>query len=185
MCAANGCSQSANQTQRQKASNHEYPITLSARCIAMLNCGTASMPSVVTRGAQTRLSGSSRSAWLHPNHGLHPTRPAAKVRRNFERRSSPACAGRVKPNPLDAYMKPSELAAVIMSLRASRGWSQGELAKRSGLSRNCIALIEAESERANSTISTLQSIFNAFDLDIKFEFRSKSAPNTACSRPAK
>ena len=74
-------------------------------------------------------------------------------------------------------MKPSELAAVIMSLRASRGWSQGELAKRAGLSRNCIALIEAESERANSTISTLQSIFNAFDLDIKFEFRSKSAPN--------
>lgn len=74
-------------------------------------------------------------------------------------------------------MKTSEISAVIMSLRASRGWSQSELAKRAGLSRNCIALIEAESERANSTISTLQSIFNAFDLDIKFEFRSKSAPN--------
>jgi transcriptional regulator with XRE-family HTH domain len=72
-------------------------------------------------------------------------------------------------------MKLSELSAVIMSLRASRGWSQSELAKRAGLSRNCIALIEAESERANSTISTLQAIFNAFDLDIKFEFRSKSA----------
>jgi transcriptional regulator with XRE-family HTH domain len=71
-------------------------------------------------------------------------------------------------------MKTSEIAAVIMSLRASRGWSQSELAKRAGLSRNCIALIEAESERANSTLSTLQKIFNAFDLDIKFEFRSKS-----------
>jgi transcriptional regulator with XRE-family HTH domain len=71
-------------------------------------------------------------------------------------------------------MKTSEIAAVIMSLRASRGWSQSELAKRAGLSRNCIALIESESERANSTLSTLQKIFKAFDLDLKFEFRSKS-----------
>ena len=74
-------------------------------------------------------------------------------------------------------MKPSELSAVIVSLRASRGWSQSELAKRAGLSRNCIALIEAESERANSTLSTLQNIFSAFDLDIKIEFRPKTAPN--------
>ncbi len=79
-------------------------------------------------------------------------------------------------------MKPSEIAAVIMSLRASRGWSQSDLAERSGLSRNCIALIEAESERANSTLSTLQSIFNAFDLDIKFEFRSKNAPGRRAKR---
>lgn len=74
-------------------------------------------------------------------------------------------------------MKPSELSAVIVSLRASRGWSQSELAKRAGLSRNCIALIEAESERANSTLSTLQNIFGAFGLDIKIEFRPKTAPN--------
>lgn len=73
-------------------------------------------------------------------------------------------------------MKTSELAAVIMSLRSSRGWSQSELARRAGLSRNCIALIESESERANSTISTLQAIFNAFDLDIKFEFKHKRSP---------
>ncbi len=70
-------------------------------------------------------------------------------------------------------MKPSELSAVIISLRASRGWSQSELAKRAGVSRNYIALIEAQSERANSTISTLQSIFSAFNLDIKFEFKPK------------
>lgn len=70
-------------------------------------------------------------------------------------------------------MKTSELSAVIMSLRSSRGWSQSELARRAGLSRNCIALIESESERANSTLSTLQSIFNSFDLDIKFEFKHR------------
>jgi len=74
-------------------------------------------------------------------------------------------------------MKTSELAAVIMSLRAARGWSQSELAKRAGLSRNCITLIESESERANSTLSTLQNIFGAFDLDIKIEFRPKATPN--------
>jgi transcriptional regulator with XRE-family HTH domain len=74
-------------------------------------------------------------------------------------------------------MKPSELSAVIVSLRASRGWSQSELAKRAGLSRNCIAIIESESERANSTLSTLQNIFNAFGLDIKIEFRPNTAPN--------
>lgn len=73
-------------------------------------------------------------------------------------------------------MKTSEIHAVIVALRASRNWSQTELAQRAGVSRNCIALIESESERANSTVRTLQKIFGAFDLDIKFEFREKRAP---------
>jgi transcriptional regulator with XRE-family HTH domain len=70
-------------------------------------------------------------------------------------------------------MLPSELAAVITSLRASRGWSQCDLAKRAGVSRNCIALLESNSERSNSKIETLQSIFGAFDLELKIEFKPK------------
>lgn len=68
-----------------------------------------------------------------------------------------------------------ELSAVIISLRASRGWSQSDLAKKSGLSRNCIALIESKSERSNSTIETLNKIFSAFDLELEIVFRSKKA----------
>jgi len=67
-----------------------------------------------------------------------------------------------------------DLSAVIISLRASRGWSQTDLAKRAGVSRNCIALIESRSERANSTIETLEKIFNAFDLEIEIKFNAKN-----------
>ncbi len=75
-------------------------------------------------------------------------------------------------------MKIEELSAVIVSLRSSRSWSQTELAKRAGVSRNCIALIESQNERANSTIETLVSIFGAFDLDIKFEVKPRNTPSS-------
>ncbi len=80
-------------------------------------------------------------------------------------------------------MKISELPAVLVALRASRGWSQTELAERAGLSRNCIALIESKSERANSKVETLVKIFGAFDLDVKFEIRERSASKSG--KPAR
>jgi transcriptional regulator with XRE-family HTH domain len=75
-------------------------------------------------------------------------------------------------------MKISELPAVIVALRASRGWSQTELAERAGVSRNCIALIESRNERANSKVETLVKIFGAFDLEVKFEIRERNVPDT-------
>lgn len=70
----------------------------------------------------------------------------------------------------------NEIAPVIMSLRAARGWSQTELARRAGVSRNCISLIESRSARANNTLATLETIFGAFDLTIDLQVRAKPAP---------
>jgi membrane-bound metal-dependent hydrolase YbcI (DUF457 family)/transcriptional regulator with XRE-family HTH domain len=74
----------------------------------------------------------------------------------------------------------NEIAAVIVALRASRGWSQTDLATRAGVSRNCIALIESRSARANNTIATLESIFAAFDLTLDFVVR----PRKKSEKPA-
>ena len=68
-------------------------------------------------------------------------------------------------------MTANELAAVIISLRASRGWSQTDLATRAGVSRNCIALIESRNDRANSTLETLEAIFGALALELEIGFR--------------
>ncbi len=63
----------------------------------------------------------------------------------------------------------TDLSIVLVSLRASRGWSQSDLAKRAGVSRNCIALIESRNARANSTLETLKLIFGAFGLEMEIK----------------
>ena len=74
-------------------------------------------------------------------------------------------------------MTTDEIAAVVLSLRISRGWSQTELATRAGVSRNCIAMIESRNERANSTIETLDKIFGALDLQMTMGFKAKKGIN--------
>ena len=71
-------------------------------------------------------------------------------------------------------MIPETVRDVILALRLAKGWSQTELAKRAGLSRNAIALIETGAKRGrNPTISTLNAIFNALGVDIEIHLARK------------
>ena len=71
-------------------------------------------------------------------------------------------------------MTPETIRDVILALRLAKGWSQTELAKRAGLSRNAIALIETNAKRGqNPRISTLLAIFNALGVDIEIHITRK------------
>ena len=72
-------------------------------------------------------------------------------------------------------MTPETIGDVIVALRTARGWSQTELAKRAGVGRNNIAMIETNMASRNPTLATLRAIFNALDVDIEIEIvRRKS-----------
>jgi|GEM_PF-4402492 len=65
-----------------------------------------------------------------------------------------------------------DLADEILSLRLEKGWSQSELARRTGTKQANISKIE--SGLANPTIQFIKKVAGAFDADLVVQFRKKS-----------
>ena len=66
---------------------------------------------------------------------------------------------------------PKQIGNVIRVARKRKGWSQGELAKRSGLRQGTVSLIETGSPATK--IQTLLAILAALDLELQIPPRSK------------
>lgn len=67
----------------------------------------------------------------------------------------------------------TRIAAQVHSLRKQRGLSEDELAKQSGLTKECILDIESDNFDELS-INTLQKIARVFDVNLRVEFESFS-----------
>ena len=64
-------------------------------------------------------------------------------------------------------MRPDQIGPYIRHFRRKAKISQGELAKRAGVSRNCIALLESQNARKrNVKIATLYAIFGALGFGV-------------------
>lgn len=71
-----------------------------------------------------------------------------------------------------AYMEShlvSRLAAQIHALRRQRGWSQEQLAEKSGIAQERISKIES-ADFESLTLKTLQKFSRAFDVNLQVEF---------------
>jgi transcriptional regulator with XRE-family HTH domain len=75
-----------------------------------------------------------------------------------------------------AYMEShavSRLAAQLHALRKQRNWSQQQLAERSGIAQERISKIE-NADFTSITLSTLNKLARAFDVDVRVAFESFS-----------
>lgn len=64
-------------------------------------------------------------------------------------------------------MRPDEIGNYVAAYRKRAKLSQTELAKRAGVSRNCVALLECGSKRyRNVTVGTLNKIFGALGFSV-------------------
>ena len=63
------------------------------------------------------------------------------------------------------------IASQILRMRVGSGWTQAELAKKAGLTRNTIVSIEAA--LSNPTVRTLDTIASAFDMTVQVLFVEK------------
>lgn len=76
-----------------------------------------------------------------------------------------------------AYMEShavSRLAAQIFALRKQRGWSQAQLAEKSGVAQERISKIES-ADFTSLTMKTLQKFSRAFDVNLSVVFNTFSA----------
>jgi len=80
------------------------------------------------------------------------------------------------PDFAHAYMEGhsvSRIAAQIHALRKQRGWTQAELAKKSGIAQERISLLES-ADFESLTLKTLNKLSRAFDVNLKVNFESFS-----------
>lgn len=63
----------------------------------------------------------------------------------------------------------SRIAAQIHAIRKQRGWTQAELAKRSGIAQERISLLES-ADFDSITLKTLHKLSKAFDVDVRVSF---------------
>lgn len=68
----------------------------------------------------------------------------------------------------------SRIAAQIFALRKQRGWSQADLAEKSGLAQERISKIES-ADFDSLTMKTLHKFSRAFDVDLRIGFEPFSA----------
>lgn len=62
-------------------------------------------------------------------------------------------------------MSPRRLATVLRELRAKRGWTQEELAKKSKVKRTYIAVLEA-GHKKNPSLDILKKLARALEVDM-------------------
>ena len=73
------------------------------------------------------------------------------------------------------------LGAKLRSIRDERGYSQRELAQRSGLSANAISLIERDEN--SPSVSTLQSLAAALNVKMSYFFEEEEPDSVLLARP--
>ena len=74
-----------------------------------------------------------------------------------------------------------DLAQKIRSLREDKKWTQGDLAKKSGVSKSSIQLYE--SGKGNITQLNLEKIASAFGVNISYFINDKMSNSLSISRP--
>lgn len=64
-----------------------------------------------------------------------------------------------------------KIAKMVCSERRKRGWTQQELADKSGISRVSIGYVEAGSR--NLSLGTLEKLASAFGLNVDIKFKKR------------
>jgi DNA-binding XRE family transcriptional regulator len=79
-----------------------------------------------------------------------------------------------RPDIYKALKNPEPLACLawnVLELRGEKGWSQQELADKSGVAKRVIAYIESYSDSYNTSVNIIQKIAKAFAVPFRRMFQ--------------